>query len=93
MTLVGGPTSAIARIPLDSTSYAHRDALLTFELVDQVLNGNGTYPADGLPFVNGFVDALTSATPLVSGQSGMGVTFDCPVILTVHYFLDCPVRN
>ncbi len=58
MTLVGGPTSTIASVPHDSTAYAHRSALLTFELFDQVVSG--AYPNTGFAFLDGFVEALTS---------------------------------
>jgi len=55
--LHGGPNSAITQVPLDDTSYVHRKALFKYEFYDSVYSGS--YPSDGLSFLNGWVSTIT----------------------------------
>ncbi|TVY84607.1 FAD-linked oxidoreductase azaL [Lachnellula suecica] len=57
--LHGGPTSAISKVPMDSTSYAHRNALFKYEFYDRV--DSGSYPSTGFSFLNGWVASLVNA--------------------------------
>lgn len=61
ISIVGGSNSAIAKVPIDNTSYAHRKSLLMFQFYDQV--ASGTYPPDGFSFLNNFLHSVTSAMP------------------------------
>ena len=54
--LHGGPNSAISRVPVGDTSYAHRNALLKYQFMDQSF---GTYPSNGFDFMNGWVATIT----------------------------------
>lgn len=54
----GSKSSAINRISVDATSYAHRDYLFLINFSDRV--DTGTYPSSGFPFVQNFVKSLTS---------------------------------
>ena len=54
--LHGGPTSTVSAVPVDSTSYVHRAALLKYEFYDRV--DSGTYPPDGFSFLDGWVNAI-----------------------------------
>lgn len=58
MDLHGGAGSAVTSIDNSATAYAHRDALLKFELFDQ--DFTGAYPEDGFSFLNGWVNATMS---------------------------------
>ncbi|KAG8776303.1 hypothetical protein FRC12_000996 [Ceratobasidium sp. 428] len=42
----------------DATSFAHRDAILSFQLYASSKNYNPPYPSDGISFVNGMLNAL-----------------------------------
>ncbi|KAG9078674.1 hypothetical protein FS749_009267 [Ceratobasidium sp. UAMH 11750] len=42
----------------DATSFAHRDAILSFQLYASSKNNNPPYPSDGISFVNGMLKAL-----------------------------------
>ncbi|KAG9127660.1 hypothetical protein FRC07_011246 [Ceratobasidium sp. 392] len=42
----------------DATSFAHRDAILSFQLYASSKNLKPPYPSDGIPFVNGMLNAL-----------------------------------
>lgn len=56
----GGPTSAISQVPMDATSYAHRNALLKYEFYDRV--DSGSYPSNGFSFLNGWVQSALNAS-------------------------------
>jgi hypothetical protein len=58
MDIHGGNGSAVTSVSNSATAYAHRDALLKFELFDQ--DFSGTYPATGFSFLNGWVNATMS---------------------------------
>jgi len=49
---------AVATQGADATSFAHRDAILSFQLYASAQNLNGAYPSDGISFVNGMLNAL-----------------------------------
>lgn len=53
--LYGG---AVASQGADSTSFAHRDALLSFQLYASSSNMQPPYPSGGISFVNGMLNAL-----------------------------------
>jgi len=55
--LHGGPTSAISKVPVGDTSYAHRKALLKYQFMDH--SHGGTYPQEGFTFLNGWVASIT----------------------------------
>ncbi|KAF8610252.1 FAD-binding domain-containing protein [Ceratobasidium sp. AG-I] len=42
----------------DATSFAHRDAILSFQLYASSQGLQPPYPSDGIPFVNGMLNAL-----------------------------------
>ncbi|KAG9105344.1 hypothetical protein FRC07_009362 [Ceratobasidium sp. 392] len=42
----------------DATSFAHRDAILSFQLYASSIDQKPPYPSDGIPFVNGMLNAL-----------------------------------
>ncbi|KAK2763247.1 hypothetical protein FQN54_009883 [Arachnomyces sp. PD_36] len=54
----GGPSSAISRLPKESTSYPHRDAILKCQFYDRIWNH--TYPENGFDLMNHWVDSVTS---------------------------------
>lgn len=72
----GGNHSYIANQPLESTAYAHRDKLFLYEFYDRSYFGG--YPANGLSFLNGWVDATTNA--LNSSQWGMYINYADPTM-------------
>ncbi|QRV86657.1 FAD-binding domain protein [Ceratobasidium sp. AG-Ba] len=53
--LYGGQIKTLAA---DSTSFAHRDAILSFQLYASSKNYKPPYPSDGISFVNGMLNAL-----------------------------------
>ncbi|KAF8610253.1 FAD-binding domain-containing protein [Ceratobasidium sp. AG-I] len=53
--LYGGAVKAAGA---DATSFAHRDAILSFQLYASAQNINGAYPSSGIPFVNGMLNAV-----------------------------------
>jgi len=67
----GGKESTIAALDNDATSYAHRDKLYIIQFYDRI--PEGTYPADGTKFLNGWVDAVTA--PLKEKDWGMYINY------------------
>ncbi|KAG8776302.1 hypothetical protein FRC12_000995 [Ceratobasidium sp. 428] len=55
--LYGG---VIKSLGADATSFAHRDAILSFQLYASSKNYKPPYPSDGISFVNGMLNALDS---------------------------------
>ncbi|KAG8747633.1 hypothetical protein FRC10_000176 [Ceratobasidium sp. 414] len=53
--LYGG---VIKTLGADATSFAHRDAILSFQLYANSKNLKPPYPSDGISFVNGMLNAL-----------------------------------
>ena len=72
----GGKNAYISNQPLNSTAYAHRDKLFLYEFYDRAFFGS--YPADGLGFLNGWVDSITNA--LNSSQWGMYINYADPTL-------------
>ena len=58
--LWGGPNSAINAISNTSSAFAQRSALYTFQIYASSSNSAPPYPADGISFVNGIVNSITS---------------------------------
>ena len=58
----GGKNSQIAKVPLDATSYAHRDKLYLIQFYDRYEN-NQTYPATSFGFLDGWVDTTVKPLP------------------------------
>lgn len=58
----GGKNSQVSKVSNDATSYAHRDKLYIIQFYDRYEN-NQTYPASSFGFLDGWVDAVTDATP------------------------------
>ena len=69
--LHGGPSSAITKAGINSTSYAHRNARLKFQFSDIALNG--TYPEGGESFLNGWVGNIIAA--MDDTQLGMYINY------------------
>ncbi|KAF6788475.1 glucooligosaccharide oxidase [Colletotrichum sojae] len=69
--LHGGPNSAVAENPSNSSAYAHRDKLLLWQFYDRV-DLSATYPPDGFAFLGGFA-ASTGA-----GDGGMYFNYPDP---------------
>ncbi|KAJ7725250.1 hypothetical protein B0H14DRAFT_3002972 [Mycena olivaceomarginata] len=63
--LFGGSNSAINAVPLDSTAFAKRDTLFTFQLYASSKNTPPTppYPADGFSFLDGMAASIVSNSP------------------------------
>ena len=56
--MYGGKNAKIPTVASNSMSYAYRDKFLyMYELYDRV--PSGSYPANGLSFLNGWADAFT----------------------------------
>ena len=51
--LYGGSNSAINKVPVDSTAFAHRNATFTFQLYASAPNLVPPYPSSGFTFVDG----------------------------------------
>ena len=66
----GGKNSAITKVPQNETSYGHRDKIWKMEFYDGA--GQGPYPADGLNFLNGWVDKISAA----QGQGQLGMYYN-----------------
>jgi hypothetical protein len=60
--LYGGADSQISTKDVDFAAYSHRDALWTFQNYAYVDSGN-TFPASGIPFVEGLNNAVTRQMP------------------------------
>ncbi|KAK4121156.1 Glucooligosaccharide oxidase [Parathielavia appendiculata] len=67
----GGKNSAITRVSKDQTAYAHRDKLYIVQFYDRV--SQGVYPPEGILFLNGWVDAVTST--LTPDDWGMYINY------------------
>lgn len=63
--LFGGSNSAINAVPLDSTAFAKRDTLFTFQLYASSKSTPPTppYPADGFSFLDGMAASIVSNSP------------------------------
>jgi len=62
ITAQGGPTSVTSQVPVEATSYAHRDQIFEWQLVDGV--SSGLYPdAEGIAWLNPFVSEIQAAEP------------------------------
>lgn len=57
----GGASSAISRVASDATAYAHRNAVFKMQFYDIAWGGN--YQSSWYGFLNGWVKALTDASP------------------------------
>jgi len=53
----GGKDNAVGKVPVNATSYAHRDFLFMFNWYDRV--DTGMYPSDGFSFLQTFVKNVT----------------------------------
>ncbi|KAB5596439.1 Cannabidiolic acid synthase [Ceratobasidium theobromae] len=49
---------AIKSQGVDATAFAHRDAIFSFQFYASSSNSDPPYPSDGIPFVNGMLNAL-----------------------------------
>ncbi|KAG8920485.1 hypothetical protein FRC02_000879 [Tulasnella sp. 418] len=49
---------AIANVGEDSTAYAHRNAILNFQLYGGTPEGKGKFPSTGISFINGLLSSL-----------------------------------
>ncbi|KAF8513718.1 hypothetical protein BU17DRAFT_53046 [Hysterangium stoloniferum] len=49
---------AISSIPAGATAFAHRDAFLVYQFYASSSNKQPPYPEDGIPFLNGMVNAI-----------------------------------
>ena len=61
--LWGGPNSAINAISSTSSAFAQRSALYTFQIYASSSNNAPPYPTDGISFVSGIVNSITSKMP------------------------------
>ncbi|THV05853.1 hypothetical protein K435DRAFT_789874 [Dendrothele bispora CBS 962.96] len=61
--LYGGVDSAINNVPLNSTAFAHRNTLLTFQPYASSSNALPPYPEEAFGFVDGIVTSVTSNMP------------------------------
>jgi len=78
--LWGGPNSAINAVPSTETAFSHRSALYTFQFYASSANSAPPYPTDGISFVDGMVDSITTKMP--GTNFGMyGCYIEC-----VHFF-------
>ncbi|CAE6520834.1 unnamed protein product [Rhizoctonia solani] len=48
----------VAKQASDATSFAQRDALLSFQMYGGLLSVDNPYPAEGVPFVNGILNSI-----------------------------------
>ncbi|KAK3402558.1 hypothetical protein B0T20DRAFT_398576, partial [Sordaria brevicollis] len=72
----GGPTSAVSSLPIDSTSYAHRNHTFMFLFYDRV--DRGVYPAEGFAAIQNFVGNVTDRIP--EEEWGMYVNYPDPLM-------------
>ncbi|KAF5345995.1 hypothetical protein D9758_013863 [Tetrapyrgos nigripes] len=61
--LYGGTNSAINKVPLDETAFAHRSARFNFQLYASSANKLPPYPDFGFTFVDGMANSITSNMP------------------------------
>lgn len=71
MDLHGRAGSAVSNVSNADTAYAHRNALLKFELFDQ--DNSGTYATSSFGFLNGWVNATMSG--MGSDEMGMYINY------------------
>jgi len=74
--MYGGKNAYIQKDSQGKMSYAHRDKLYLFEFYDRVQGGS--YPSNGLGFLNGWVDAFTKN--LNESQWGMYINYADPTM-------------
>ncbi|KAF3934813.1 hypothetical protein ABW20_dc0110552 [Dactylellina cionopaga] len=80
--LHGGPTSYVSSISGDAGgAYAHRNATLKFQFYDEVYGGS--YPTDGFGFLNGWVNSITSISPVSTW--GMYINYADPTLPSTEY--------
>ncbi|KAH8900104.1 FAD-binding domain-containing protein [Thozetella sp. PMI_491] len=72
----GGKNAYIPNVAKDSTSFAHRDKLFLLEFYDRVQAGS--YPSNGLGFLNGWVDSFTKN--LKDSDWGMYINYADPTM-------------
>ncbi|KAJ4305528.1 hypothetical protein N0V90_001059 [Kalmusia sp. IMI 367209] len=60
----GGKNSAISNVSADATAYAHRNATFKMQFYDRV--SSGSYNSAWFPFLNGWIKAITDASPGVN---------------------------
>ncbi|KAF5378039.1 hypothetical protein D9757_011518 [Collybiopsis confluens] len=60
MELYGGPNSKIREIANDATAFSRRDTLFTFQFYASSSTRQPPYPIDGLSFLDGMADSVTS---------------------------------
>jgi hypothetical protein len=60
----GGANSAITNVSADATAYAHRNATFKMQFYDRTYVGN--YDPSWMSFLNGWVSAITTASPGVN---------------------------
>jgi hypothetical protein len=58
--LWGGPQSAINAVSGTETAFSRRSALYTFQFYASSDNSAPPYPTDGIPFVDGMVNSITT---------------------------------
>jgi len=61
--LWGGPNSAINAVPSTQTAFSRRSTLYTFQFYASSANSAPPYPSDGISFVNGMVNSITTKMP------------------------------
>ncbi|KAF9559241.1 glucooligosaccharide oxidase [Agrocybe pediades] len=63
MDIWGGSQSAINNVSFESTSFAHRDSLFTFQFYTSAHGGVPPFPQDGFTLLDGMVDTIVSNNP------------------------------
>jgi hypothetical protein len=61
--LWGGPNSAVNAVSSTASAFAQRSALYTFQIYASSSNNAPPYPTDGISFVDGIVNSITSKMP------------------------------
>jgi Berberine and berberine like len=74
--MYGGKNAFVPTVSKNDMSYAHRDKLFLIEFYDRVTSGS--YPSNGLGFLNGWVDAFTRN--LDESQWGMYINYADPTM-------------
>jgi hypothetical protein len=74
--MYGGKNAYIPTVAADSMSYAYRDKLFLYEFYDR--NNFGSFPSNGLPFLNNWVDQFTKA--LDTSNWGMYINYADPTM-------------
>jgi hypothetical protein len=69
--LHGGPNSAVSKVPLTSTAYAHRSKLLLFQLYDRAISSS--YPSNGFSVLQGLEASATQG--MSSSDWGMYINY------------------